>query len=59
MFIVPVGYVSGIKKNSSLFITLLDMLRRHYLCAKIITKMLDNCIIQRGKQTERWRKKNS
>ena len=52
-------YVSGIKKNSSLFIAMLEKLRRHYRRAKTITLILDNYIIHKSKQTERWLKKNS
>ncbi|ENC9558611.1 IS630 family transposase [Aeromonas hydrophila] len=51
-------YVSGIKKNSSLFIAMLEKLRRHYRRAKTITLILDNYIIHKSKQTERWLKKN-
>ncbi|BCK64571.1 hypothetical protein KAM330_35600 [Aeromonas hydrophila] len=35
-------YVSGIKKNSSLFIAMLEKLRRHYRRAKTITLILDH-----------------
>ena len=51
-------YVSGIKKNSSLFIAMLEKLRHHYRRAKTITLILDNYIIHKSKQTERWLKKN-
>ncbi|MFQ1635718.1 IS630 family transposase, partial [Aeromonas veronii] len=50
--------VCGIKKNSSLFIAMLEKLRRHYRRAKTITQLLDNYIIHKSKQTERWLKKN-
>ncbi len=50
--------VSGIKKNSSLFIAMQEKLRRHYRRAKTITLILDNDIIHKSKQTERWLKKN-
>ena len=50
-------YVSGIKKNSSLFIAMLEKLRHHYRRAKTITLILDY-IIHKSKQTERWLKKN-
>ncbi len=45
-------YVSGIKKNSSLFIAMLEKLLRHYRRAKTITLILDNYIIHKSKQTE-------
>ena len=45
-------YVSGIKKNSSLFIAMLEKLRRHYRRAKTITLILDNYIIHKSQQTE-------
>ncbi|MFM5573663.1 IS630 family transposase [Aeromonas veronii] len=51
-------YVSGIKQNSSLFIVMLEKLRRHYRRAKTITLILDNYIIHKSQQTERWLKKN-
>jgi hypothetical protein len=51
-------YVCGIKKNSSLFIAMLEKLRHHYRRAKTITLILDNNIINKSKQTERWLKKN-
>ncbi|HGE8269998.1 TPA: IS630 family transposase [Aeromonas hydrophila] len=47
-------YVSGIKKNSFLFIAMLEKLRRHYRRAKTITLILDNYIIHKSKQTEHW-----
>ncbi len=50
-------YVCGIKKNSSLFIAMLEKLRRHYRRAKTITLILDNYIIHKSQQTERWLKK--
>ncbi len=51
-------YVSGIKKNSSLFIAMLEKLRHHYRRAETITLILDNYIIHKSKQTEQWLKKN-
>ena len=51
-------YVCGIKKNASLFIAMQGKLRRHYLRAKTIRLILDNYIIHKSKQTERWLKKN-
>lgn len=51
-------YVSGTKKNSSLFIAMLEKLRHHYRRAKTITLILDNYIIHKSKQTERWLKDN-
>ena len=44
-------YVSGIKKNSSLFIAMLEKLRHHYRRAKTITLILDKHHSQ--KQTDR------
>ena len=44
-------YVSGIKKNSSLFIGMLEKLRHHYRRAKTITLLLDNYIIHKSQQT--------
>ncbi|HHP5405082.1 TPA: IS630 family transposase, partial [Aeromonas veronii] len=41
-----------------LFIAMLEKLRRHYRRAKTITLILDNYIIHKDKQTERWLKKN-
>jgi transposase len=37
---------------------MLEMLRRHYRRAKTITLILDNYIIHKSKQTERWLQKN-
>ena len=51
-------YVSGIKKNSSLFIAMLEKLRRHYRHANTITLILDNYIIHKSKQTEQWLRNN-
>ncbi|MNS75272.1 hypothetical protein D3C72_1087800 [compost metagenome] len=48
-------YVSGIKKNSSLFIAMLEKLRHHYRRAITITLILDNYIIHKSKQ---WLKKD-
>lgn len=50
--------VSGIKKNSSLFIAMLEKLCHHYRRAKTITLILDNYIIHKSKQTEQWLKKD-
>ncbi len=46
------------QENSSLFIAMLEKLRHHYRRAKTITLILDNYIIHKSKQTERWLKKN-
>jgi len=53
-------YVSGIKKNASLFIAMLEKLRHryHHRRAKTITLIRDNYIIHKSKQTERCLKKN-
>jgi len=51
-------YISGIKKNSSLFIVMLEKLRYHYRRAKAITLIFDNYIIYKSKQTERCLKQN-
>ena len=37
---------------------MLEKLRHHYRRAKTITLILDNYIIHKSKQTERWLKKN-
>ena len=37
---------------------MLEKLRRHYRRAKTITLILDNYIIHKSKQTERWLKEN-
>ncbi len=51
-------YVSGFQKNSALFITMLEKLKRHYRRAKTITIILDNYIIHKSRQALLWLKKN-
>lgn len=51
-------YVSGTKKDSDLFIAMLEKLKRHYRRAKSITLILDNYIIHKSKKTKAWLKKN-
>lgn len=49
-----VHYVSGSRKNSDLFISLLVMLKRTYRRAKTITLIADNYIIHKSRKVERW-----
>jgi len=51
-------YVSGSKKNSELFIAMLEKLRRHYRGAKTITLILDNYIIHKSRKTQAWLQNN-
>jgi len=53
-----VHYVSGISKNSELFISLLETLRCTYRRAKTITLIVDNYIIHKSRKVERWLEKN-
>lgn len=53
-----VTYVSGHKKNSSLFIALLEALRRRYRRARQITLILDNYVIHKSRQVQAWLAKN-
>jgi putative transposase len=49
-----VHYVSGEKKNSNLFINMLEALRATYRRAKTITLILDNYVIHKSRKVERW-----
>jgi putative transposase len=49
-----VHYVSGEKKNSDLFINMLDKLRVTYRRAKTITLLLDNYVIHKSRKVEAW-----
>ncbi len=54
-----VHYASGNSKNSDLFISLLETLRRTYRRAKTITLVVDNYIIHKSHKVERWLEKNT
>lgn len=49
-----VHYVSGDKKNSDLFINMLNKLRATYRRAKTITLILDNYVIHKSRKVEQW-----
>ncbi|MDB6375097.1 IS630 family transposase [Photorhabdus bodei] len=51
-------YVSGSKKNTELFIAMLEKLKQHYQRAKNITLIRDNYIIHKSRKTEAWLKNN-
>ncbi len=51
-------YVSGNKKNSKLFISMLEKLKQHYRRAETITLILDNYIIHKSRETQGWLAKN-
>ncbi|WP_261850252.1 IS630 family transposase, partial [Pectobacterium araliae] len=53
-----VTYIGGIKKTSKLFINLLVKLKRTYRHASIITLIVDNYIIHKSKETQRWLAEN-
>ncbi|EQB3642354.1 IS630 family transposase [Klebsiella oxytoca] len=53
-----VHYVSGSSKNSDLFISLLEILRRTYRRATTLTLVVDNYIIHKSRKVERWLEKN-
>jgi transposase len=53
-----VHYVSGIRKDSDLFINMLEYLRRTYRRAETITLIVDNYIIHKSQKTLEWLKKN-
>lgn len=47
-------YVSGTKKDSNLFIAMLEKLKRHYRRAKKIILVLDNYVIHKSRKTNAW-----
>lgn len=53
-----VSYVGGNSKSSAVFISLLKRLKATYRRAKTITLILDNYIIHKSRETQRWLKEN-
>ncbi|WP_266099601.1 IS630 family transposase [Oceanimonas baumannii] len=53
-----VTYVAGHKKNSALFISLLEALRRRYRRARNITLILDNYVIHKSRMVQSWLAEN-
>ncbi len=53
-----VSYVGGYSKSSVLFISLLMLLKATYRRAKTITLIVDNYIIHKSRETQRWLKQN-
>lgn len=53
-----VSYVGGNSKSSALFISLLKRLKATYRRAKTITLIVDNYIIYKSRETQRWLKEN-
>lgn len=53
-----VSYVGGNSKSSALFISLLKRLKATYLRVKTITLIVDNYIIHKSRETQRWLKEN-
>jgi len=53
-----VSYVGSSSKSSKLFISLLVHLRASYRRAKTITLIVDNYIIHKSHETQRWLKAN-
>jgi len=53
-----VSYVGGNSKSSVLFIDLLRHLKAKYRRAKTITVIVDNDIIHKSHEIQRWLKKN-
>ncbi|MDU1922797.1 IS630 family transposase, partial [Enterobacter sp.] len=53
-----VSYVGGGSKSSQLFIKLLKHLKATYRRAKTLTIIVDNCIIHKSRETQRWLKRN-
>lgn len=51
-------YVSGNKKNSKLFISMLEKLKQHYRRSETIALILDNYIIHKNHETQGWLAKN-
>ncbi len=54
-----VTYVSGIRKNSDLFITLLEEMNVQYRHAESITVILDNYGIHKSRKVRAWLKQNA
>lgn len=53
-----VSYVASSRKNSDLFIAMLEQMKRQYTRAKTITLVVDNDIIHKSKKAQGWLKKN-
>lgn len=53
-----VSYVSGNSKSSALFISLRNRLKATYRRGKTITLIVDNYIIHKSRETQRWLKEN-
>jgi transposase len=53
-----VSYVGGNSKSSALFIRLLKHLKSTYRRAKTITLIVENYIIHKSSETQRWLKEN-
>jgi putative transposase len=53
-----VNYVEGMRKNTDLFLCLLDHLRRTYRSARKIILVADNYIIHKSNLTQAWLKHN-
>ena len=51
-------YLAGNSKSSTLFISLLKRLKATYLRVKTITLIVDNYIIHKSRETQRWLKEN-
>ena len=51
-------YLAGNSKSSTLFISLLKRLKATYRRAKTITLIVDNYIIHKSRETQRWLKEN-
>ncbi|GAB5120103.1 hypothetical protein ECPV1028_40660 [Escherichia coli] len=50
--------MSGNSKSSALFISLLNRLKATYRRGKTITLIVDNYIIHKSRETQRWLKEN-
>lgn len=53
-----VSYVASASKDSTLFISMLKLLKRQYRRAKTITLIVDNYIIHKSKKIQVWLKQN-
>jgi transposase len=53
-----VSYVGGSSKSSCLFISMLEHLRATYRRAKTLTLIVDNYIIHKSRETQRWLEEN-
>ncbi|WP_045970488.1 IS630 family transposase [Xenorhabdus doucetiae] len=53
-----ITYVGGLRKNSDLFIKLLDEINHQYTSAKTITLILDNYCIHKSRKVRVWLAKN-